>query len=187
MRLGLLLLLSSLLVSPAFAQKVEVDLSELGTTARNEVINANANKHSKKSAAEVTSQWIGVGKEVGEAVNAGLGAVVTSAETFGKTDVGRFTMWLIMWKLFGSQILHIVLGFIWGATGLSIVVWSYRRTFLPRRVLIERGPDNVRKYQLVQSPVVFNPAKDGKAAAATAHLLVFVVIMIVTILAFMTA
>lgn len=60
---------------------------------------------------DIYGNWVGVGGEVGTAVREGLNAVVDVADKFGKTDVGRFTMILVAWKVIGKDIMRIVLGF----------------------------------------------------------------------------
>ena len=54
--------------------------------------------------------WAGVGKEVGIAVSEGLNAVVDVADKFGGTNVGRFTMVLVAWKVVGRDLVRIAIG-----------------------------------------------------------------------------
>lgn len=162
---------------PAQGQKVEVDLNDVPDSYRSTVIDAvNKSKKKQQSTPDTVSQWVGVGKEVGMAMNAGLGAVVENAEKFGKSEVGKYTMWLIMWRLFGRDILHVGLGALWLATGLSIVLWSYKRTLLPRRVLVEVGTDKAKKWQVITPTFKSNDAHVG---VVVGHVLSFAAIMVV--------
>src|SRR5688572_23376539 len=107
MKILLVLLLMGIPAYPAFAQKVEVDLRDLNSDARNAVINANAKREvNQESTVDQVRGWVGLGKEVGAAVDGALGAVINSAEKFGKTEVGRFTMFLVMWRFFGNDMLR---------------------------------------------------------------------------------
>lgn len=78
--------------------------------------------------------WVGLGKEVGEAVNSSLGAITTQADNFSKTGVGKLTVALVVWKVLGDQAFHFVGGLIELLVFLPIFLWSYRRMCMTRRV-----------------------------------------------------
>jgi hypothetical protein len=133
---------------PAFgyAQKVEVDLKDVDPRLRSGVVDAiNKGKQQPSTVEKVVekvvptpesaSKWVGVGKEVGAAVNASLGAVVDNAEKFGTTNVGRFTMFLVGWRLFGSEMMRSGIVLLLTLFGLGVIIYFYRRTCQPQRVL----------------------------------------------------
>lgn len=121
-RLFLVLLPLMVVTMPLSAQdtsKVMISKSEL-TPAQLRVAQ-------QASRVDELRPWVGMGKEVGEAVNSSLAAVTEQTSKFADTNVGRFTMFIVAWKVLGEDIL----GFVWGFAiifiGVPIVVWSYRK------------------------------------------------------------
>src|SRR5205807_1312407 len=49
-------------------------------------------------------KWVGIGKEVGVAVNSSLESITNQADHFAKTGVGKFTMVLVTWKVIGTMV-----------------------------------------------------------------------------------
>src|SRR3990167_5709437 len=126
MKAFLCILLVSTLVVPTFGgEKITVDSDDLDSATLKRVLS--------KKGSEIgdVRSWVGVGKEVGEAVSGALGAVVDKAEHFGKSDVGRFTMLLVAWKLLGKDLLDRALVLFLTTGALIIAVWSYYRTSVP--------------------------------------------------------
>lgn len=102
-----------------------------------------------------------VGEAVGIAIDGGLTAITKHAADFGRTDVGRFTMFLIAWKLMAEDIINVggglVKWLIWFVIFLvfsTALFWSYRRNCVPRRVLVENTKEagflakQTRKYEM---------------------------------------
>lgn len=85
------------------------------------------------------SSWAGVGKEVGEAVNSSLSAITTQTNNFAQTGVGKVTVAIVVWKVLGDQIVHLVFGLIEMVVFLPLWIWSYRRTCLDRRIKVKGG------------------------------------------------
>jgi hypothetical protein len=120
---------------------------------RLEISNAQIEELQKKI--DTYGKWVGVGGEIGTAVKEGLSAVVDVADKFGKTDVGRFTMILIAWKVVGKDVVGIVLGLIFFITLTIIIVKVYKRVCMPRKVLTE-NPGFMKypkKYEVIEPSV----------------------------------
>ena len=149
MKTVLCILLVFTLVVPTFGgEKITVDSDDLDSSTLKRVLSK------KGSEMGDVRSWVGIGKEVGEAVSGALGAVVDKAEHFGKTDVGRFTMFLVAWKLFGKDILDRALVLLLTTSALVIAVWSYYRTSIPRRMLVKRDkPNKIKEWKVVNDPV----------------------------------
>lgn len=105
---------------------------------------------------EQFGDWVGVGGEVGSAIEEGLSAVVDVADKFGKTDVGKFTLVLVAWKVMGKDVIKILLGIIF----FGILVWVlnkfYRTAIIDRRVLIKKTPQgfwkrNIKEYDIIDT------------------------------------
>ena len=90
---------------------------------------------------ETYGNWVGVGGEVGTAINEGLSAVVDVADKFDGTDVGKFTMVLVAWKVVGKDVVKIILGILF-IIAISILIFRvYKNTFMVKRVMVERTPN----------------------------------------------
>ncbi len=64
-----------------------------------------------KESIEAIGKYAGIGKEVGEAVNNGLSALTHQVDTFANTKVGKFTMFMIAYKIMGKDIIQMCVGF----------------------------------------------------------------------------
>jgi hypothetical protein len=100
--------------------------------------------------------WVGVGGEVGTAINEGLTAVVDVADKFGKTDVGKFTLVLVAWKVMGKDVVKIVLGLLFFAVLVTLLSRFYRRTVTDRKLLKLRTPQgfwkrDIKEYEIIES------------------------------------
>jgi hypothetical protein len=141
-------------LSVATAQEPERVLIE-----KSELTKSQLSKLKGHEIVQEVSQWAGVGKEVGEAVDAGLGAVVDQADRFGTTKVGTFTLILIAWKIIGRDFTNIVFGSLGWIIFLCIFIWSYRRMALPRRIVTKdesSGKDKVKEW------IVVNVVESGR-------------------------
>lgn len=78
--------------------------------------------------------WVGVGKEIGTAVNDSLAAITTQSNNFAQTPVGKLTVAVVIFKVLGDTAIHIVAGFAIFICMMPLWIWSYRR-FLPKRVV----------------------------------------------------
>lgn len=111
------------------------------------------------------SKWVGLGREVGQAMNEGLGAVVTQTDKFGATRVGNFVMAAIAWRIFGEDLKAVVLGIPTMIAGVALWVWSYRKFLCQRRVLAKQD-GKVREWR---TEVYEFRTNDAKATSATFH------------------
>ncbi len=98
---------------------------------------------------ETYGKWVGMGHEVGVAVNESLGALTTQADNFSKTGVGKFTMFIVAYKVLGHDFLAFIIGIPLLVTGTCIFLWSYRRTCLPYRILTKVNVDKSKEYTVI--------------------------------------
>ena len=89
---------------------------------------------------ETYGNWVGVGGEVGIAVKEGLMAVVDVADQFGSTDVGKFTLIMVAWKVMGKDAVRILLGLFFFILVTLLFLKVYRGYYRTKRVLTERTP-----------------------------------------------
>lgn len=100
------------------------------------------------STVEKAHGWVGIGKELGQAFDSAMGSLTIRSNEFASTPVGRFTMFIVAWKVMGEQAvqaLNAAIHILWGAVEVVIFVpfflWSYRRSCMTRRVILsQEGP-----------------------------------------------
>jgi len=157
------MLILAALSPPVFADKITVDTDDLPKEL--------AQKVARVAAESKRNSWEGIGKEVGTAVNEALGAVVTNADKFGKSEVGRFTMFLVVWKIFGKDALRFIAGFTLVLIAFGMILYSYRNTMIPRRVLVSRNKaTKEEKWQIVN--------EDPRDIGASRFLHAFVLVVV---------
>jgi hypothetical protein len=151
-------------------QKITVNTSDLTPDQLAKIKLEQANAELQKKL-ETYGKWVGVGGEVGTAVKEGLTAVVDVADKFGKTDVGRFTLVMVAWKVIGRDIVKIILGLLFFATLTFILIYAFRRLALARKIIIE-NPGFLKypkKYQVVETEL----DSDGVATVAIIFVILF--------------
>jgi hypothetical protein len=97
--------------------------------------------------------WVGIGKELGQAFDSALGSFTTRSNEFANTKVGKFTLFIVAWKVMGDQaaaflnaVIHISFGLLELLIFVPVFIWSYRRSCIPMRVCTSReGPFWARK------------------------------------------
>jgi len=120
---------------------------------------------------EAYGEYAGLGKEIGVAINEGLKAVTEQTAVFAQTGVGKLTMFLIVWHVAGIDFVQILVGIPLFAVGFVVIVWSYRRNCVTRKVLVERGADKARRYEIINKGV--------NAYEQWGHLAAFVLLVII--------
>lgn len=91
--------------------------------------------------------YVGFGKEIGIAVNEGLRAINEQTAAFGKTEVGKFTMFIIAYKVIGQDLIQFAIGFPLLLVGIGFFVWSFYKNCITRKILQEAKPDGTRTYK----------------------------------------
>lgn len=92
-------------------------------------------RYESNKTVENISQWVGLGKEIGVAMNEGLNALTTNAVNFSETELGRFTMFIIAWKVLGKDAMRIFIALPAWLLIMGLFVWSYRRSCFPNKIL----------------------------------------------------
>lgn len=126
------------LAGTALAQEemVSIPKSKLTEQQKNEMRVGNA------------QSWVGMGKEIGDAVNSSLQAITTQSNNFAQTPVGKLTVCLVIWKVVGDQAVHILGGVVILVLCVPIWLWSYRRMCMTRRVKTGKDTWEVIEYSL---------------------------------------
>jgi hypothetical protein len=150
-------------------KKSELTAQQLATVEANaQLQKAQAQIDELNKKVETYGKWVGVGGEVGTAVKEGLSAVVDVADKFGKTDVGKFTMVMIAWKVIGQDVVRIFLGLLFFITFTTVLIYIVRKALMSSRKIVE-NPGFLRypkKYEIIR------PAIEGEEAAWTTIVIV---------------
>ncbi len=94
-------------------------------------------------------KWVGLGKEIGDAVNGSLGALTDQADKLSKTDVGKFTMFMVAWKVLGTDLIQFLIGVPFLFFGLIFWAISFRKNALPYLALAREQGDK-KEYEIVE-------------------------------------
>jgi hypothetical protein len=94
-----------------------------------------------QSKIETYGKWVGIGNEVGKAVDGSLKAITSNAVDLSKTGLGKYTMFLVAWKVMGTSVIQLFIGLLFGMVFVPLFVWSYWRMCIPRRVLVQDSAD----------------------------------------------
>ncbi|HEU5114653.1 MAG TPA: hypothetical protein VFT82_02720, partial [Candidatus Paceibacterota bacterium] len=100
---------------------------------------------------ETYGKWVGLGKEVGVAVNDSLSALTTQADKFSNTGVGKFTMFLVAYKVLGKDLLGALIGTPLLVAFFVVWIWSYRKNCIERPVLTSESKDGEKKFTVANS------------------------------------
>ena len=105
-----------------FSQSLSIDTSKLSDATKSEVLRVRKQSEIEGKVKEI-SEWAGMGKEVGEAVNGALGALVDNVDKVSNTKVGKFTMILVAYKVMGHDLIGFVFIPIIMLVLLILLIW----------------------------------------------------------------
>ncbi len=151
-------------------EEITIKKSDLSTEQLAEIL-AEKQLQEMQKKVETYGNWVGVGGEVGTAVKEALLGVVEVSDKFGKTDVGKFTMIMVAWKIIGKDIIRILLGLIFIIVFVILLNRSYR-TYTVRRIVTE---SNGWKFWLPKKYTLVEPKEfDGFEFTKILHLFLLV-------------
>lgn len=122
---------------------------------------------------ETYAEWAGKGKEIGTAVSEGLNAVKDVTLELAESDVGKVTIWLIVWKVAGKDFVQIIVGLIVFIVSSWVIISSYRRTF-KRKVLVKGGWRQPKEWETVHRADHYWPYPNAAAAVHWAIWLIMI-------------
>jgi hypothetical protein len=167
----------------AFAEtKVYVDLEKLDMNSRNAVINAqkaadDASKIISKENAAVFSQY---GKAIADTFAEICKTLNVEVNSFANTPVGQLTMWLIVYKVIGQDILHVV--YIFGLWFLmTLCCFWYGYTFHIRKKIVQVDPATKNTISTNYIEKFVWDSNEAKCASGCACIGIWIVISIVSI------
>ena len=95
-------------------------------------------------------KWVGLGDEIGKAVNSSLSAVTTQASNFANTNVGKITVALVVWKVIGTDITQLFVGLGWFVIFIISWQWAMRKWAMDHKVLSKVNADKSKEYTIVK-------------------------------------
>jgi hypothetical protein len=155
-----------LLMCAALGAQTPPATEEMVTVPRKYVSSEGLNQAKSSSA---ISPYLGMGREIGEAVKGGLESVVDVSNRFADTPVGKFTLFMVAWKVIGRDLLGVVLGLPLYILGICLWVSFMRRMFFERWVTVRN--EEGKKVQKLMQPMDF---RSGDAKVGTAILMVVI-------------
>ena len=163
-------LLSVILVGAVFGQTSAVSVPEPQRVLIE--VQQRAPEAAKSTVVQKANEWVDFGKNVGAAMDAGLGSLTENANKFSKTDAGKFTMAVIAWKVAGRDAMELTNRVVRVFVGIPaciafnvLFIWFYRRNFMAYSVVdTQTGPfwNRVRTYKTVNDDKNWG---EGKTAA----------------------
>lgn len=106
---------------------------------------------------ETYGRWVGIGKELGTAVNESMSALTIQADKFAQTDVGKFTMFMVAYKVLGNDVIAlfkrlimIPIGIVIISIGTWVCIRSLKNMCWGRNVLEGIGVDKSKRYKFIE-------------------------------------
>ncbi|MDO8516965.1 MAG: hypothetical protein Q7S33_02465 [Nanoarchaeota archaeon] len=87
-----------------------------------------------KQKVESVGKWVGMGKEIGEAMNGAMTALEEHVDKIGNTRVGKFTMFLVAYKVIGTDMIQLLIGLPLLIIGTMIFIITWFRSCVKRKV-----------------------------------------------------
>lgn len=151
--IAILIVLVFCFASFSFAEtRVNVDLEKLPPDARNAVINAQ--KAASEMAPAVNKENLVLFKEYGKTIAETFAEVCKTlnveVNNFANTPVGKLTMWLIVYKVVGKDILHIALTIgLWLAVTTVCAIYVYI-FHMPKKLVKRDANKTIVEIQYIQ-------------------------------------
>jgi len=82
-----------------------------------------ASKISKKDTIKNVSEWVNLGSSIGKGLSSSARELGVTVNEFSKTSVGKWTMFLIIFKVIGTHILHFIAGILVLLIGIPITTF----------------------------------------------------------------
>lgn len=154
-------------VTPLYAQDTSMVLVPKSTLTNEQIVSLKAESYGK---------WVGIGSEIGKAVNSSLEALSENTAKFSKTGVGRVAIWLVVWKVVGSDILGILFALMILLVGVPITIWSYKK-HLSQTVLDSSVTDESGKVHNTYRPLEYSERSDREVVLSV-HAIIMLVLFV---------
>lgn len=127
------------------------------------------------STAAKTKEWIEVGSAVGEGLASAAERAGVVVNDFAKTPVGQLTMWLIIYKVAGGDIIQLGIGLIFGL--VTFTMWARSLLSVTSKHVEITYNEKGKRIQRIERPSDW-VHDDGKTFVVTIHWVLFFVLAI---------
>jgi hypothetical protein len=159
------------LVATAYGQEQSIE----DLKVEQATLQAKIQMKEEKSGINTFTKWSGFGKELGEAFNGfvsavdgGLKVTTERVNEFAKTDVGRFAMVCIAWKIFGQdawRLIDIGIGLLLLLAFFYVLFQAVRVLWWGREQVVKRdGPWYNRVVTKERKPGMYSKVGSNEAA-----------------------
>ena len=168
---------------PSFASTpVTVNLEDLSTQARENVLNAIQKQTTEVSSDDV-EKYTALAHAVASAIQELCHTLNQEVNEFVKTPVGIITTGLLVWKIMGNDIAHYLKLMFMFPLVLSIIGFSAYKFHIPRRkkIVTEESGKKITSYEWVGTAYKWN-SNDAKSLSAVLHAACVIVITLIVLL-----
>ena len=162
--------LALLALMPVCAQQSQPSSDETVVVKKSDLTPEQVKKIQSQAITDQLKQyreWSDLGAGIGIAVRDSLTAVKDVAVDFSKTDVGKFTLFMVAWKIMAKDILSMgnqVMGYLVGIPffifSMLAVVWSYQRQCMKHRVLVKSSKEG-KEWTIIDPDDALDKKTDG--------------------------
>ena len=99
---------------------------------------------------ETMGKWVGLGKEIGTAVKEGLSALTEETDKFSKTGVGKFTMFMIAFKIMGYAVIQLCVGIILFLIITPVIIVSFFKNCMPEKYVSRKNSDGSTEHGITK-------------------------------------
>jgi len=130
------------------------------------------------------SSWVGVGKEVGVAMKEGLSALNEEVNKFSESPAGRFTMFIIAWKVMGGTALRAVVLLPLFIFGTIYFMFVFYRNCVNHRIVVKREGFSLwgkREYAVANIAINGDRSSLDLSMVRWAHFVAYMIFLIIMI------
>lgn len=143
-------------------------------------LEAQASFNETKEKITQYGNWVGMGKEIGIAVNDGITAIKDQAISLSETKLGYYIMFLIAYKVIGTDLIQLAIGLPLMIALFIVFLWSYYKNCIPRQVLVEEDKGK-KVYKTFPFETTQRWNSSDMAASQIMHFVFFAISMIACI------
>lgn len=104
-------------------------------------------------------KWAGFGQQIGSALAGTARELGIVANEFIKTPAGQVTMYLVIWKVMGSEVVHVGAGLLILSIFVPLWIYLFRRMCIIKGFNIKTITDDAGKTKNVKVPEFFQPSE----------------------------
>lgn len=145
----------ALLATSAHASTVDTDGLNAAQSAKIEAEIAqtkadNVSQRVDKPVVQKVNEWVQVGQGVGAGLVSAAKELGVEANKFATTPLGQITVAIIIWKVMGADIVHLIIGLLWLFTLMPLWTFFYLKAWAP--IIEEKFGDDGKRVSRETTP-----------------------------------